>query len=276
MLNRGIVITDLDGTLLYKGKPISDKVIKILVTLGEKGIIRVIATGRSLYSARTVLPEDFPIDFLIFSSGAGIIDWKTGRLLVKQGLRAEEVKRALNLLLELKVDFMIHDPIPENHRFKYYGEGKNNPDFFRRISIYRDFATPGNPSRPWFQQACQFVAIEPPVQNKNLYQRLKTELAPLKVIRTTSPIDGQSTWIEVFPQGVSKAKGAEYICSLHNIPLEATLAIGNDYNDIDLLSWAATSYVVENAPEELKRRFPGVSSEKESGFIESVERWLKR
>ena len=276
MSNRGIIITDLDGTLLYKGNPISDEVINTLENLGKRGFIRVIATGRSLYSARTAIPEDFPIDFLIFSSGAGIIEWKTGRLLVKQGLTADEVRRALNLLLGLNVDFMLHDPIPENHRFIYYGEGKNNPDFFRRIYIYRDFAIPGNPHQPQIKEACQFVAIEPPHRNRTLYQSLKTELAPLKVIRTTSPIDGESIWIEVFPHGVSKAFGAEYIRSLHSIPREATLAIGNDYNDIDLLSWAATGYVVENAPDELKRMFLNVNSEKESGFIEAVEKWLKK
>jgi Cof subfamily protein (haloacid dehalogenase superfamily) len=271
-----MVITDLDGTLLYRGNPISNEVINTLKKLGERGFIRVIATGRSLYSAKNALPEDFPIEFLIFSSGAGITDWKSGKLLIKHDLKAGEVEKTITLLLELGVDFMLHEPIPDNHKFTYYGEGKNNPDFFRRIHIYRDFATPGNQSQPLIKEACQFVAIEPPDQNKNLYQILRNELASLKVIRTTSPIDGESIWVEVFPGVVSKAHGAEYIRTLHNIPRAATLAIGNDYNDIDLLSWAATSYVVENAPDELKSMFPSVSSKKEKGFTEAVERWLKK
>ena len=53
-----------------------------------------------------------------------------------------------------------------------------------------------------------------------------------------------------------------------------TLSIGNDYNDLDLLEWAASSFVVENAPDDLKDRFPVVASHNESGVAEAVQRWL--
>ena len=75
-----IVVTDLDGTLLPSQGCISKKNYNTLVSLRDKEIIRVIATGRTLYSAMAVLPEDFPIDYLIFSSGAGIIQWNTKEL----------------------------------------------------------------------------------------------------------------------------------------------------------------------------------------------------
>jgi hydroxymethylpyrimidine pyrophosphatase-like HAD family hydrolase len=52
------------------------------------------------------------------------------------------------------------------------------------------------------------------------------------------------------------------------------LAIGNDYNDMDLLSWAKTSFVVSNAPAELKNLFPSVASHNECGFTHAVEKWL--
>ncbi len=270
-----MVITDLDGTLLHRESPISVDDINTLEKLGERSILRVIATGRSLFSAERVLVWGFPIDFLIFSSGAGIIDWQTRKLLRKQSMEVDEVERAAGLLLRLKLDFMLHDPIPHNHRFAYYGSGDGNQDFFRRINIYREFATRGNPLDPQFHEACQIVVVEPPGGSGNLYEHLKSQLVPLKVIRTTSPTDGQSTWIEIFPGSVSKAHGAEWLRTLHSIPLKAALAIGNDYNDLDLLSWAPSRYVVDNAPDELKRLYSNVRSGKHNGFTEAVERWLK-
>jgi hydroxymethylpyrimidine pyrophosphatase-like HAD family hydrolase len=53
-----------------------------------------------------------------------------------------------------------------------------------------------------------------------------------------------------------------------------TLSIGNDYNDLDLLEWTASSFVVKNAPDDLKKRFPVVASNNESGVAEGIQRWL--
>jgi hydroxymethylpyrimidine pyrophosphatase-like HAD family hydrolase len=94
------------------------------------------------------------------------------------------------------------------------------------------------------------------------------------VIRTTSPIDGESTWIEIFPPSVSKARAAEWIAAREGIESSRTLAIGNDYNDLDLLDWAPAGYLVANAPDDLKTRFPTVGSHEENGFTEAIGRWL--
>jgi len=53
------------------------------------------------------------------------------------------------------------------------------------------------------------------------------------------------------------------------------MAVGNDYNDLDLLRWAAKSFVVNNAPGELLARFPAVRSGDESDFSEAVALWQR-
>ncbi len=187
----------------------------------------------------------------------------------------ESVKRAAQLLLEMNIEFMIHNPIPDNHTFTYYGTGENNPDFLRRLELYRKFATRGSHSRHNFQDACQVVAIEPADGENSTYRILQKKLPFLKVIRTTSPIDGHSTWIELFPRTVSKARAAEWLRSRFDVNKETVCSIGNDYNDLDLLNWAATSFLVENAPDDLKTQFQIVRSSIEDGFSDAVERWLK-
>ena len=70
------IITDLDGTILPQGENISTSTLHTLEQLGAEGIIRIIATGRTLFAARKFLPDNFPIDYLVFSSGAGIMRWR--------------------------------------------------------------------------------------------------------------------------------------------------------------------------------------------------------
>ena len=51
------------------------------------------------------------------------------------------------------------------------------------------------------------------------------------------------------------------------------MAVGNDYNDLDLLRWAARSFVVKDSPIELLSLFPVVQSGDESDFSEAVALW---
>ena len=92
----------------------------------------------------------------------------------------------------------------------------------------------------------------------------------MHVVRTTSPLDHASTWIELFPIGVSKAHAADWIRTRHGIGRTRTIAVGNDYNDLDMLEWADRACVVSNAPVSMRARFEVVRSNDEGGFTDAV------
>ncbi|PIE36310.1 hypothetical protein CSA56_00640 [candidate division KSB3 bacterium] len=269
-----MVITDLDGTLLSSDRTVSLCDLTTLKSLETQGIIRVIATGRSLYSAYRVLPKDFPIDYLVFSSGAGIVDWIRQELLLSCHLLRQEIEETTALLLQHGLDFMIHQAIPDNHHFWYHSTGQHNPDFIRRCDLYRDFASPFHESILPLEQACQFLTIEPEKNATPTYQMLKSSLPSLHVIRTTSPLDGTSSWFEIFPKSVSKASASEWLARRHRIAPANTLGLGNDYNDIEILQWAGQSFVVANAPHDLKESYPVVASHNDNGFSDAVKKWI--
>ncbi|MFO8053744.1 MAG: HAD-IIB family hydrolase, partial [Bacteroidales bacterium] len=123
-----LVATDMDGTLLNDAQQVSESNIKTLKGLETNGIIRVVATGRSYYSFRQLVSPDFPIDYLVFSTGAGIMNWKTKDLIYSRYLEAEKVKVIARIFFNQRVDFMIHHIIPDNHYFDYCQFGYPNPD----------------------------------------------------------------------------------------------------------------------------------------------------
>jgi len=264
-----MVVTDLDGTLLNDNRMVSNTDLQTLVRLGDMGITRVIATGRSPYSASGVIPADFPIDYFVFSSGAGSIRWGDKQIVNVRHMTAIEVQHVVDELIEHDVDFMIHDPIPNNHSFHYHATGNPNPDFERRIAIYSKFCEPYIPGINFPSGATQILAILP--NNPDQFNYLGAKFPNLKVIRATSPLDGESIWMEIFPANVSKASGIEWLCD--NVtgcsPLEV-IALGNDFNDLDMLGFTPNSFVVSNAPEELKKRYSVVPSNNDSGFSAMV------
>jgi len=274
-----MVITDLDGTLFQQRSPpsaadraISPRNLRTLVELGRRGRLRVIATGRSLFSARKVLTPDFPVDYVLFSSGAGIMDWPAQKLLRAVSMGAPEVGRAFRVLAARRLDFMVHRPIPENHYFRYYSAGGDNPDFEARKALYAPFASAGD-LREAPTEACQLLAVEPPGRRPSVYESVRAELDGLTVLRSSSPLDHRSCWIEVFPAAASKSKAAAWLAALLGVDPKRVLAVGNDYNDLDLLEWAGTPRLVAGAPPELAARFPVAASEDDSDFAETVEAW---
>ena len=270
--NWKMIITDLDGTLLNNNREVSLTNMKTLFWLGENNIIRVIATGRNFFSLRKVLKDNFPIDYLIFSSGAGIYDWKNKTLMHSQYMPDYEVKQISEILINHKVDFMIHEMIPENHKFVYHRSGTYNPDFERRIKIYNNFAIELNPKTERYQHACQIIAVFP--NDINLFDEIKQKFSDIKIIRTTSPLDGDSIWMEIFPIIVSKGYGIDWLCKELNIDSVKTISIGNDYNDIDMLEYTAKKFVVDNAPDDLKEKFPVCKSNQKNGFTDVVLRFF--
>jgi hypothetical protein len=223
-----------------------------------------------------------------------------------------DLRRAFRLLREYRLDFMVHRPVPDNHRFVYFASGRDNPDFQARIELYREFATAGADGVLPMRSASQLLAIEPadggappgvgeppgfggpagagPAgaggagpgaarargpggEAPGLFPLVCRSLPRLNVVRTTSPLDGRSRWIEIFSRSVSKARASRWLARRYRVPESRILALGNDFNDLDLLEWAPRRYLVGDAPAELAERFPQVCAGGEADFSLAVTRW---
>ncbi|MEY4580533.1 MAG: hypothetical protein RL701_5236, partial [Pseudomonadota bacterium] len=158
----GMVVTDLDGTLLNSQHALSVNDRRALVELGERGVVRVIATGRSLFSAKRVLPADLPIDYLVHTSGAGIMRWPEQRSLRALAMRADLAHDLAAFLVSQRCDFMLHHAIPNNHCFYAHRASAHNPDFEHRVQAYAEFASELAWPRTLAAMMCQVVIIEPP------------------------------------------------------------------------------------------------------------------
>ena len=273
---RGVIFTDFDGTLFNHNGAVTRSNLEALKTARESGYVTSIATGRSLFSFNRVLKQlDMPItdyiDYLIFSSGAGVLRYPEAKLIETEELPFNEALEAAGLLFRHGIDFMIQQKVPENHRFIYIkSNGSVNPDFYRRIKIYSDYSSglepgDGDSDLDRIEKICldgvsQLVAIVPPSggddekHSSDLLEYLRHRLSGCTIIRTTSPIDHKSLWIEVFNKQVSKSKAAARLAAALGVKASDCLAVGNDFNDEDLLSWGRhLTLPWDEAPEALKR-----------------------
>jgi hypothetical protein len=156
--------------------------------------------------------------------------------------------------------------------FSYFRSNEGNEDFERRLKLYSRFAVPLNNTIDGFGPAAQLLAVVPDRGNHAVLEKVRSELPDYSVIRTTSPLDGKATWIEIFPTVVSKSRTAAWLAEELKIDKHKIVSVGNDYNDLDLLEWTVNSYVVDNAPADLKNRFAIVASNNNGGVAEAARR----
>jgi len=268
-----IMISDFDGTIYGHNRQVNQEVIDLFHDLRKRGIITAIATGRSLFTAKKVIAPSFPIDYLILSSGAGLLNWQTQELLYHSHLSHQDTRTIANRLIEGEIDFMIHDKIPNNHFFDFFRFSAGNTDFHHRIDIYQEYARQAQPDNYIYKESSQLLAVLPPKSDFSFFDQ--EILESYSIIHATSPLDHQSRWIEIFPKNISKAQTAQLLCNFLNIDQQNVMAVGNDYNDLDLLDWAGSAFIVENAPEEIKPKYYNIPSCHENGIIDAAKIWLK-
>ncbi|HSO67299.1 MAG TPA: HAD hydrolase family protein, partial [Desulfatirhabdiaceae bacterium] len=178
-------ITDLDGTLLRSDGTFSHRDIRSLDALKKEGVVRVIATGRSIYSFKRAVDIHLPVDYLIFSTGVGVMDYLKESIIRTIHIESDDRDHAIRTLLEMGLNFMVHDPVPDNHHFSYHDTGKANPDFFRRIDRYREFARPMNSGESISRNPSQLLAVVDKASGDTLLNPLRLTLPTLSVIRST-------------------------------------------------------------------------------------------
>lgn len=63
---------------------------------------------------------------------------------------------------------------------------------------------------------------------------------------------GYTAWLDINPEGVSKASALEQVRRRLRVEPGDTVAVGDQRNDLEMLQWAARGVAMGNAPDEVK------------------------
>ena len=281
---KGLFIVDFDGTLLRDDKTLAAIDLEALAMLRREGFLTAIATGRSFYSFQKIVAElrggqserTLPVDYVVFSTGAGIMSFPAAGIIKKYSLPAEDVIAVSTVLDDFGLDYMIHRPVPDTEHFIYRAGSDPNSDFHNRLTLYQEFASPLTPERlACFGEATQLLCIVTKEKGERISTRLSDMFHRQSVIKATSPLDNQSIWIEIFAAGVSKSSAVRWLSRKVGVPRSRIGAVGNDYNDEDLLNWAGEGYMVANGPPSLHSPYTVVASNNQGGVAAAACRWLR-
>lgn len=86
---------------------------------------------------------------------------------------------------------------------------------------------------------------------------------------------GWSAWLDIAPKGVHKAAGLEVVCARIGVERSQVLALGDGYNDIEMLDWAGRGVAIGDAAQQVRDAADHVTGTfAEGGTVTELERWF--
>jgi Cof subfamily protein (haloacid dehalogenase superfamily) len=273
-MNYKLFVADMDGTLLDDNKGLSDKNIQTIKKLQNLGIKFAVATGRHDSMIKSYLKHlDLHVP-VISCNGAIVREPFSDRVFLSEALPIEQSLRVIDICKDSNAGFHIygHESIfGENlsHKMLYYHNLNKTLPLEEQtklviVSNCKDIVL--NESEPLYK----FLIISD--RNEDLLN-IKDRLANIEGL---SVCQSMSMLCDVMKDGISKANALQRLSESLGIKREEIVAIGDQYNDIDLIEYAGLGIAVANAEDALKEKadIVTISNNNEDAVSEAIESFL--
>ncbi|MFF3323240.1 Cof-type HAD-IIB family hydrolase [Streptomyces sp. NPDC002889] len=266
-----LIATDLDGTLLRDDKSVSDRTIAALAAAEEAGIEVFFVTGRPARWMDVVSDHVHGHGLAICANGAAVVDLHAGgKLLEVRDLpraRALDVVRTLrdaapgtSFAVELATGIHYEPHYPPFH----LDPGATVATAEKLLSEER----PGEGA-----PVIKLLAQHPELTPDGFLTLARTAAGQLASFTRSSP----TALLEISGLGVSKASTLALCCAQRGISADEVVAFGDMPNDVEMLTWAGTSYAMGNAhPDVIAAASGRTIANNEDGVAVVIEEILAR
>lgn len=245
-MNRRILFTDLDGTLLNDKKEITPGNQAAIDEALDKGHFIVISTGRPLASAR-VQAERLGLTkkgcYAITYNGAQIYDMYHQKTVYGKGLPRQIAKPLFDAAEKRGIHIQTYS---DTHILSEH----ENAEIHRYSSVIGiPFEIVEDIDRSLVSDPYKLIAINYDDHDK-LVEYQQNVLSAYE--GTLDSFFSNDSFLEIVPTGISKGFAVQWMCEYLDVPLENSVAAGDAQNDIAMLEAAHVGAVMCNA-------FPGIA-----------------
>lgn len=266
-----LLAMDMDGTVLNSRKeitPRTDRAIRAALAAGKEVLF---ASGRCPSEMRRELARFPEMHYALCLSGAVIFDVAAGKTLCSVTISPELVEQILSVARQ--VDAMVsvyagehvYAEEPKRFRMPYFG-----CDCFS--ALYEDCAL-------WVSGPEEAVAIAGDTVHKiNFFCATAEDCHKAGDMLRQLPLtfaQGIPNNIEISPMGVDKGTGLALLCEASGIPEEASIAVGDEGNDVAMLRAAGLGVAMGNASPAARAAADAFTADCDhDGVAEVIEKYL--
>ena len=253
-----LVALDIDGTILTYHGALTAPVREVIQQTQRAGHHVVIATGRSVNGVTDLIRDlELTRGYAVCSNGAVTIAIDAGR---PEGYRLVDMVT----FNPSAVIGLLQEHLPEAlYATEVVGRG------IRTNKVWPDRELHGEveivPIDAMKQTETTRVVVRSPSHNGAEFSDIVHRIG----LHGVSYSVGYTAWLDLAPEGVSKASGLEQVRRWLHVPPEYTVAVGDGRNDLEMVRWAARGVAMGNAVDELKEAAVEVTGNvDEDGLVE--------
>ncbi len=264
-LNYKLIVSDFDGTLITDDQQILPEVRSAIKNYIDCGGIFAVCTGRMTCSILPRVRELGLKGLVVAYQGTVIADIESGKILKNGGIHSEGVAEICRNIKELghPVNVYCGDDIytdipKDNVYLRRYEEIIGVSANFVEGNI-GDFVLKNN---LFCQKITILVAQE---EQAALYAELSRRLSDKYDVTCSAKV-----LVEVSPLNDNKGAAVKFLADKFGIPIEKTVAMGDNLNDLSMVKAAGMGVAVGNATETLKNAANFVSVTNNEGAVAQV------
>lgn len=239
-----LIALDIDGTIVNYDGSLSEPVRQVLTQLAEAGHHLVISTGRALPGALEIVHElDLKEGFVVCSNGSVVVKL--------------DPTLALGWEMHHVVTFDPRDALQRMH------EALPNalflvedPDLHRWASgpfPMGDLAASDTLDIVDFDELLEKRATRIVMREVNGTAEEFAEAVDRLGLHEVSYSVGWSNWLDIAPDGISKASGLALVEAELGLDHELSIGAGDGLNDIEMIEWVAHAIVMGQSKDVLKQ-----------------------
>ena len=271
-----LLAVDIDGTLLDTRWQLSAANRDALVAAHSRGIEIVLVTGRRFTFARPIA-DQLPFEpHLIVSNGA-LIKSKRGATFYRQLLPRAVAAAVLSEAAAYRHRAMLFfdrcgsgEVLVEHIDFNYEpveGYFTRNRKFIQQVEHFEDHLT---------EDPIQVLFVGQVASMRQLAAQLETSLLAERISVALAEYPQRDfTILDVLDRGCSKGAALAYWAKKRRILREEIMAIGDNWNDREMLEFSGLGVVMGSSSEELRRAgWPVTLSNDEDGVAAAIEKYI--
>lgn len=242
-MNRKLLATDIDGTLLRSDGTVSDRTRAALRAAADGGLDVVFVTGRPPRWLDVLVEPTGYTGVAIGANGAVLYDVGASRILSAETLSPELLRSIGD---ELRASF------PHVQFALEYGLGFGaEPEYVHDWDINPPYDRHGQPVAPPRVASFAEISDEPAVKLLAKVRELDSDgflAAAAELVGDRASVTTSSSFglLEIASRGVTKATGLAALAESRGVARADVIAIGDMPNDLPMLEWAGRSYAVAN------------------------------
>ncbi len=279
-----LIAIDLDGTLLSSNIEISSENINAIQAAQEAGHIVMICSGRAPEDIKNVLSKT-PLQCPVAGSN-GTMVIADDKLLSQISIQKENVENVATILNEKQYPFKLYTNkgifVASTWYERILSFLEKNKELKNHLTEKEYKLMTEQPketdSIKIFDDLVNVLKIEDIAVQKFFVPTLsgKEELiASLKAIEGISITTSGPYNIEVMDTNGHKGNGIRVMAEYFNIPIEDTVAIGDNFNDVPMLEAAGLSIAMGNGDPTIKKMADVVTlTNNEHGVAHAIEKYI--